>query len=363
MSESIESLSDIEETKKRLVQLPKATGTNHIYFYTEPSPNCLLIPINLSVDYDGMKIREQFLWNAFENLYTPKYLIDLTLNDYGINVGTLGNTCITQMVQQISDPTDHPLMNTKEVEESRYIAIIIDQNHFSLHIYDEFYWDLDSGVTVEDFTYIYCTELGLGTAWENLIAFTICDQIYYGLQADEVVNHIPQSNSKFPIFTYLDESQIEKRLSKTSRRRRRKFDYYQPSYAVKSFKIDPNQILEKPPNMIYDEVRVDHETLHLLSEADKIEVEAKAPKHHRGFGASARVFNFDGREQVSEFRQSWKCNWCLLSGIFTPVMRRGPNGPRTLCNVIFNLFRLVEYFGQRKTLCLKKGITKINSQL
>ena len=310
-----------------------ATSTNHLYFYTEPSLNCLLIPISISADCEGIKFREQFLWNAFENLYTPKYLLELTMSDYNCNMPVLNNACLSQFVQQISDPTDHPFMKTtKESEEPRYIPITIDQHHCSLHIRDEFYWCLDSEVSIEDFTYVYCTDLGLGTVWESLIAFTIYDQIYYGLQQDEIVNHIPQQTAKFPTFHYLDDQQIHKRLIKTTRRRRRKYDYYQPSFVAKNWRIDQSHTLEKPPNLVYDEVEVDKETLEMLNEADTMVVESKAPKHHRGFGASARVFNLDGNEQVSEFRRNWKCNWCLLSGVFTPTMRRGPNGPRTLCN-------------------------------
>ncbi|KAJ3218343.1 hypothetical protein HK099_005097 [Clydaea vesicula] len=56
------------------------------------------------------------------------------------------------------------------------------------------------------------------------------------------------------------------------------------------------------------------------------------PRIHRGFGASARVFNNDGSLDVGEFRKNWRCSWCLLSGKFTPTLRKGPLGSKTLCN-------------------------------
>lgn len=56
------------------------------------------------------------------------------------------------------------------------------------------------------------------------------------------------------------------------------------------------------------------------------------PKVHRGFGASAQRFNADGSLQVGEFREKWRCSWCLLSGKFTPTLRKGPMGSKTLCN-------------------------------
>lgn len=56
------------------------------------------------------------------------------------------------------------------------------------------------------------------------------------------------------------------------------------------------------------------------------------PKKHRGFGASANMFNADGNIDVGEFRQIWRCSWCLLSGRYTPTLRKGPLGSKTLCN-------------------------------
>ena len=52
------------------------------------------------------------------------------------------------------------------------------------------------------------------------------------------------------------------------------------------------------------------------------------PKKHRGFGASANRFNEDGSIAVGEFREKWRCSWCLLSGKFTPTLRKGPMGSK-----------------------------------
>ncbi|TPX69760.1 hypothetical protein SpCBS45565_g02193 [Spizellomyces sp. 'palustris'] len=56
------------------------------------------------------------------------------------------------------------------------------------------------------------------------------------------------------------------------------------------------------------------------------------PQNHRGFGASARQYNMDGSAYVSEFRRTWRCRWCLCSGQYTPALRKGPLGAKTLCN-------------------------------
>ncbi|KAI3661001.1 hypothetical protein MP638_004777 [Amoeboaphelidium occidentale] len=56
------------------------------------------------------------------------------------------------------------------------------------------------------------------------------------------------------------------------------------------------------------------------------------PETHRGFGASKGQFNIDGSVPVSEERKKWACLWCFLSGKYTPTLRKGPTGARTLCN-------------------------------
>ncbi|TPX33070.1 hypothetical protein SmJEL517_g03898 [Synchytrium microbalum] len=64
----------------------------------------------------------------------------------------------------------------------------------------------------------------------------------------------------------------------------------------------------------------------------KFDADGAPLKKHRGFGASAQMFNADGSIEVGEFRKNWKCSWCFLSGKFTPTLRKGPLGSKTLCN-------------------------------
>ncbi|KAL3895311.1 MAG: hypothetical protein SGCHY_004778 [Lobulomycetales sp.] len=44
-------------------------------------------------------------------------------------------------------------------------------------------------------------------------------------------------------------------------------------------------------------------------------------------------------QSVQDFRRNWKCKWCFCPGHQTPALRKGPLGPKTLCNacgVYFN---------------------------
>jgi hypothetical protein len=44
------------------------------------------------------------------------------------------------------------------------------------------------------------------------------------------------------------------------------------------------------------------------------------------------LYSDTNRRPRTEFRKNWKCSWCLMSGRFTPTLRRGPLGTRTVCN-------------------------------
>lgn len=86
-------------------------------------------------------------------------------------------------------------------------------------------------------------------------------------------------------------------------------------------------------------------------------------KRHRGFGASAKPFNEDGSMEVGEFRKNWRCTWCLLSGKYTPTLRKGPMGGKVsfdtnLClNAEFVLTRINPNFQfLLQTLCNACGI-------
>lgn len=76
---------------------------------------------------------------------------------------------------------------------------------------------------------------------------------------------------------------------------------------------------------------------------------------HRGFGASAKVFNEEGDFEMSEWRKNWRCSWCLLSGKFTPTLRKGPLGGKTLCN------SCGIWYGKHKTMPKERFQENINT--
>ncbi|KAI8835565.1 hypothetical protein BC829DRAFT_61296 [Chytridium lagenaria] len=97
---------------------------------------------------------------------------------------------------------------------------------------------------------------------------------------------------------------------------------------------EAREMLERQMDMM---TRGLDEFMHPTEEAVKLALERRPltkdlGKKHRGFGASANVYNQDGSIDVGEFRRKWHCSWCLLSGKYTPTLRKGPLGSKTLCN-------------------------------
>ncbi|KAJ3117639.1 hypothetical protein HDU96_006069 [Phlyctochytrium bullatum] len=65
---------------------------------------------------------------------------------------------------------------------------------------------------------------------------------------------------------------------------------------------------------------------------------AELKKMHRGFGASANVFNKDGTKAIgpkpvnAAEHQAFCCPWCFIPGKYTPTLRKGPPGIKKVCN-------------------------------
>ncbi|KAI8910719.1 hypothetical protein DFJ77DRAFT_470824 [Powellomyces hirtus] len=88
---------------------------------------------------------------------------------------------------------------------------------------------------------------------------------------------------------------------------------------------------KNPPNPMLLNNQI-HQMLNSIPPPAESSTSPPPPTTHRGFGASARQYNCDGSASVSEFRLKWRCRWCLCSGKYTPALRKGPLGAKTLCN-------------------------------
>ncbi|KAJ3132800.1 Chromatin structure remodeling complex protein sfh1 [Geranomyces variabilis] len=88
---------------------------------------------------------------------------------------------------------------------------------------------------------------------------------------------------------------------------------------------------KNPPNPMLLNNQI-HQMLNSAPPPPEAAASPPPPSTHRGFGASARQYNCDGSATVSEFRMKWRCRWCLCSGKYTPALRKGPLGAKTLCN-------------------------------
>lgn len=107
-----------------------------------------------------------------------------------------------------------------------------------------------------------------------------------------------------------------------------------PSSPKKSGKVrDPNNPTKRRPKPTPDPAKLEEQLKRMsLPLPDVIPEQVAPPANHRGFGASAKPFNHDGSVEMSESRKRWRCQWCYCSGRFTPALRKGPCGSKSLCN-------------------------------
>ena len=241
--------------------------------------------------------------------------------------------------------------------------------------------------TPESFARQMCAELGLGSEFASSIAHSIREQLCFArLNFDEVpklyeMKEMPlrkEGDEWKPFIEHLSEDEIDRRAreqERTARRLRRSQRYStnvntivmsrsgeegdlldrKPTRSSVAFaaspRLLPNAALPFRPAALYQQQQQQQQTrvpyrnyqptpeeqreiMRKLGESVNMNlpVSKSPPKRHRGFGASANRFNEAGELNVGEFRETWRCSWCLLSGKFTPTLRKGPNGSKTLCN-------------------------------
>ncbi|KAI3645914.1 hypothetical protein MP228_008842 [Amoeboaphelidium protococcarum] len=417
-----------------------------------------LVPVRLDIEVDGLKIRDCFTWNLYENLMTPEQFAQLLIDDlvehhhHSYNQvayqiansirqqceawqGTVGD--YEDQVFAVDDPNIEDLH-----QESEWRTIIkLDMQVGDVHLNDQFEWPLtpqnypvndeastDPSVdTPESFAKRLCEELGIGGEWVSSVAHQIREQICYArINFDDVLkmDSLPVDSKTStimpfrvdcedygPQLEFLDPEELERRekeLDRTSRRLRRsqknegnfivlnrhgydndtqessrfsrRFQQSQQQQQRQSNVFQQNNAgmpsfnsagivnqqynfgIANIPGAVYQRTQQpaplpkqgastskvpyrnykptpEEEALVLKKMEETIKQNAllgqlgsSPPKGHRGFGASAQKFNADGSLEVGEFRSKWRCSWCLLSGKFTPTLRKGPGGSKTLCN-------------------------------
>ncbi|CAG8473504.1 2052_t:CDS:2 [Diversispora eburnea] len=278
------------------------TKTKHLY-YSQKEIDCnsehdeILIPIRLDIDLGAYKLRDTFTWNLNEKLITPEHFAEILCHDIDISIEEFSTPIADSIRKQIQE---HYLIMEYYLpsEDSR-----LDIHVGKLKLRDQFEWDLSSDLTPEEFSKILVSDLGIGGEFVTVISHSIHEQLLKykkEIKPDDSDDEQEPLKSIFrsfedveewcPVLEILTNEELEKiRLDQERDIRRMRRENARNSTRIKSRPMTSNDHLIKQ--------RIRNE---LKSTAEELNI--------------------------------WCCLHCGIDGRTTPLVRRGPNGSKTLCN-------------------------------
>ncbi|KAI9594469.1 hypothetical protein BDF19DRAFT_444922 [Syncephalis fuscata] len=289
-----------------------------------------LVPVRVDIDQDNFKIRDCFLWNLNEELQTPERFAEIFCDDIDLPAVQYAHT-IAAMIRGQLQEYEQVEEAALEDEEAR-VAITLDLQVGQLYLRDRFEWDLQSDTPPEAFARQLAADLGIGGEFLPLIAYSIREQLYRyrrdrlygsgaGVDDDDVelaseplytgFRTIDEAEAWSPVVELLTSEEVEKMVmdkERSTRRLRRET----ARYATGRSRTGGMSI----------------------SGADAL----LSPIGSGGAGAGGPGAMLAGQNMKKTARlapeevATWRCLHCGAPGASTPVVRRGPEGPKTLCN-------------------------------
>ncbi|GES78045.1 SWI/SNF-related matrix-associated actin-dependent regulator of chromatin subfamily B member 1 isoform X3 [Rhizophagus clarus] len=286
--------------------------TKHVYnSHKELERNAeqkeILIPIKLDFDIGTHKLRDTFTWNLNEKLITPEHFAEIMCVDLDLPPSefvTIISDTIRKQIQENEMMTD-----CNPPKDDSRVLINLDINVGKLSLRDRFEWDLSSDLTPEEFSKTLASDLGIGGEFVTLIAHSIHEQLLKHkkeIKSDDSDNEHEPLKSVFrniedvdewcPVLEILTEEELEKiRLDKERDIRR----------------------MRRATSRSIARIRPTRTALQnglALSPTSRMRSDLKATKL-----------------SVEELVH-WRCQHCGIDGHNTPLVRKGPDGGKTLCN-------------------------------
>ncbi|ORY06275.1 SNF5-domain-containing protein [Basidiobolus meristosporus CBS 931.73] len=272
-----------------------------------------LVPIRLDLDIDHQyKLRDVFLWNLNESLLTPEKFAEILCDELDISVSAHGSNIVNSIKAQIQH--FETVLDLDIPSEDARVVINLDLHVGQTHLKDQFEWDLYSDLSPTTFARQLTSDLALGGEFVSLIAFAIQEQIYRHRQervsyADEMEDSdmAPPLTSAFrpiedaenwaPKLEILSVEELERILIDNER-------------SIRRLRRDASRFVINRPT----EIKMTSRT------------SSPMPK------AKPRLSEYKTSRLPVEELETWRCLHCGIEGRNTPLVRRGPDGSKTLCN-------------------------------
>ena len=205
-----------------------------------------LIPININVELEGIKYKDNLLWNLNEPYLTEDSIAHILANDNNLP-SSFEKEISSQIKRQINSYKKFNKMDDKEIIKTIKIDILIGDLEYK----DQFEWDIaNPDNDPEEFAKNVCKDLGLGTEFVVPITHNIREQIlelqktasseknnfYYGgnyYKQPNKKNVIDENNYIREIFTDTSEWDPEvkhineEEIKKFEKKEERKYRYAQ----------------------------------------------------------------------------------------------------------------------------------------
>ncbi|CAG8520111.1 13777_t:CDS:2 [Acaulospora morrowiae] len=267
----------------------------------------VLIPIRLDIDLDTHKLRDTFTWNLNEKLVSPEHFAEILCHDLDIPAIEFLAPIADSIRKQIQE--HYSIMESNFPPEDSRITVNLDIHVGKLNLRDRFEWDLSSDLTPEEFSKILVSDLGIGGEFVSVIAHSIHEQL---LKHKKEIKPDDSDNEREPLKTVF-----------------RSFEDAEEWCPV--LEILTSEELEK--------IRLDQErdirrmrraTTRNVTRTKSLKPTTLNGIDHLSISINQRMRN-DSKLNPDELNV-WRCLHCGIDGHTTPLVRRGPDGGKTLCN-------------------------------
>ena len=259
---------------------------------------------------------------------TPERFAEIFVTDLELPVHFIGQIA-TSIKAQLDELT--PLAELEIKEEDMRVPIHLDIQIQTLQLMDRFEWDLSSALSPETFSKLLAADIGVAPEFAAVIAHSIREQLLqYKRDAIEVgitakaidfgYRNFEELFEWTPILQVLTQEDVERkeidRERATRRQRREQGRVGTMSRRGASGVNTPISGLHTPlRRSTSPRRRSPHPYLSLPANRDP-----DAPVERMT------------HKLTPEEMQTWICSWCGLDGFKSPMVRRGPNRAKELCN-------------------------------
>ncbi|KAF8930956.1 hypothetical protein BGZ58_007925 [Dissophora ornata] len=306
----------LEKEKKTWVKRPRRT--RHVYspqkaMETMAEQDAILVPIRLEIDADEVRLRDAFTWNVNEQLMTPEQFAEILCDDLDLSVAKFVPEIAQSIRNQIAE--FEPIVEVQVPHEGSRVVIQLDLHVGGINLRDRFEWDVGSDLTPEEFSKQLAADLGIGGEFVSMIAHEIHEQLY-----------------RFKQDRLLDRGGM--------------FDP-EPLYSGFRPADDAENWMPALETLTAEEVEKILEVNDRGIRRNRRE-NSRWGNRRRGGGGGGGTFG--GRSHLSgiagrrgrankgagmnmEPYENWHCQQCGLGAYSTVMLRSGPAGEKTLCNM------------------------------